>query len=253
MNDSRESACFEIRKMRINLFILFLHFILSASLFGSDEAPGDLRLSLIPAKKIYTLGQSVGFDVRFINAGQKSIRLFHPPDLRKLWPKWRLILSVRKPDGNNFLIEPAISFSMVPFAGENDFISLKPGKTFLLRIDLLSQNNDGQRMPSNWIALREITEEDLKIPPEELKKKYGLTGEISYISRGKEYAATQDVIGTVFSEKGEYAVACLYWNGCSFVLEPTSDGEVFQPVEISDAWTGDLSVMSVFRIRRRGE
>lgn len=148
-------------------------------------------------------------------------------------------------------LEPEIMFAMIPRVRKEDFHILHPGETIHIPVRLEIEGDPLKtHTKSGWVALMEITKFESTLPPEALKRKYHIQGEMSYITGGKEYLAIRDILRDVFNLNGEYQIEVHYSNFHNTFLAPNEGTSYLVPVSVHNAWTGKLSEKTAITIQK---
>lgn len=217
-----------------------LFFALLASAWAGEPGPGPaapppgLLLSVSADSGVYEAGAPIRLRLSLRNAGERSLRLFHPASIDRLWPGWRLEGWVLRPDGKECAIEPEIRYALLGVPGARHFRSLAPGGSLELPVSF----RPGEPREGAWVALLPVQAADARLTPEALRKKYGLRGEFSFVGSGKQEFLSLTDPGDLFSKSGSYALRFAYTNKARGFME--LEGRRNRFVAVPDAWNGSL-------------
>lgn len=231
-------------KKFVSAFIILSLSLSSQSPLGlaaAGEKTASLNLHIETSEKVYKLGDPLQFQIVLRNVGQEPLHLFQPDSLGKLWPEWKLEVTVTKPDGKIIILEPEITFQMLPQPLKEHYQTLAPAQEIRIPLLLLRPKAGDNPTTNIWVALIEITKAESQLfSPEVLKAKHHIKGDTYIISGAKEFLAIRDTVGDVFNAPGTYLLEARYDNHYNFFLSPDATGERLQGVHVPSAWHGTL-------------
>jgi len=206
-------------------------------------ARAALLLSASADKLAYAPAEPIHLRLTLTNAGEKSVQLFQPDSVNRLWPTWSVEGSVRRPDGKECALEPEVRYSLLGVPRLRHFRSLLPGGVMDIPIAFRSS----EPREGTWTALLPISSWEARQAPRALARRRGFAGEAAFVGSGhQEFLSLADP-GDLFREKGVYTLRFVYHNKARGCLEREAGKNLHVPMPA--AWTGTLETTLMLEVK----